>query len=69
LIVIQRQLRHSNLGIASISLQAVDYAEIIVMGARPPSPDGSGQPLAAPLIFEAPEQATPSLARPAIPPR
>ena len=29
MIVIQRQLGHSNLGITSISLQGIDHAEII----------------------------------------
>jgi site-specific recombinase XerD len=38
LIVIQRQLGHSNLGITSIYLQGIDNAEIIdtVHGRRPP---------------------------------
>ena len=38
LIVIQRQLGHSNLGITSIYLQGIDNAEIIDTVPRPPPP-------------------------------
>ena len=38
LIVIQRQLGHSNLGITSIYLRGIDNAEIIDAVPRPPRP-------------------------------
>jgi len=50
LIVIQRQLGHSNLGITSIYLQRIDNAEIIENRPRPPRPDDPGQHIAPALI-------------------
>jgi integrase/recombinase XerD len=38
LVVIQRQLGHSNLGITSIYLQGIDNAEIIDTVHAPPTP-------------------------------
>ena len=49
LIVIQRQLGHSNLGITSVYLQGIDNAEIIENGPRPPRPDDPGQRVAPKL--------------------
>jgi integrase-like protein len=53
LIVIQRQLGHSNLGITSIYLQGIDNAEIIDAVHRPPRADGPGQRLARSLTLAA----------------
>jgi integrase len=39
LIVIQRQLGHSNLGITSVYLQGIDSGEIIATGALPTRTD------------------------------
>jgi site-specific recombinase XerD len=50
LIVVQRQLGHSNLGITSVYLQGIDSSEIIETGARPTPTDGSRQRLTAVLI-------------------
>jgi hypothetical protein len=49
LIVIQRQLGHTNLGITSIYLQGIDNAEIIDTVPRPARPDGPRSQLAARL--------------------
>jgi hypothetical protein len=49
LIVIQRQLGHSNLGITSIYLQGIDNAEIIDAVHAPPRADGPGERLARAL--------------------
>jgi hypothetical protein len=41
LIVIQRQLGHTSLGITSIYTQAIDFTEIIdTVDVPPPTPDG-----------------------------
>jgi site-specific recombinase XerD len=50
LIVIQRQLGHSNLGITSVYLQGIDSGEIIETVHARRAPDDSGQRIAAALI-------------------
>ena len=50
LIVIQRQLGHSNLGITSVYLQGIDNAEIIETVHARPRPDDPGQRVAAELL-------------------
>src|SRR4051794_35290452 len=59
LIVIQRQLGHSNLGITSIYLQGMDNAEIIDAVPCPPRADGPGERLAPSMTLAA----TPLVAR------
>jgi hypothetical protein len=49
LIVIQRRLGHSNLGITSVYLQGIDNAENHRNCPRPPRPDDPGQHVAAQL--------------------
>jgi hypothetical protein len=53
LIVIQRQLGHSNLGITSVYLQGIDSGEIIETVHARRAPDHPGQRLAAALIAAA----------------
>jgi integrase len=53
LIVIQRQLGHTNLGITSIYLHGIDSTEIIdtAHARRPPTADGPGRRNASPLTL------------------
>ena len=60
LIVIQRQLGHSNLGITSIYLQGIDNAEIIDTVHARRAPDGPGR---APRSASETLAATPLVAR------
>jgi hypothetical protein len=53
LVVIRRQLGHSNLGITSIHLQGIDNAEIIDAVHARPRACGPGQRLAAALRMTA----------------
>ena len=60
LIVIQRQLGHTNLGITSIYLEGIDSTEIVDTVHAPPRPSGPGPQLVARLKAARPAAVKPA---------